>query len=418
MSTNELLINGERLWNSLMEMGKIGATEKGGCNRLALTELDKQARDLFCQWCEAAGCTISVDKMGNIFARREGLDSSLGAVCTGSHLDTQPTGGKFDGVFGVLSGVEVLRTLHEGNIQTRAPIEISVWTNEEGSRFQPAMQGSGVYVGRFDLEEEWAKKDVDGYTVKQALEDIGYLGTEEIGSRHIQAFFEAHIEQGPILEDEDKQIGVVRLGQGIRWYNVTVTGRESHAGSTPMHLRADALAAASNIIAQVENIAHAHKPNGLGTTGFMQVYPNSRNTIPGTVTFSVDLRNPDPAVLASMDRMLNEYCAKIASERDVEVDIDHFWYFEPVEFAASENVKIAAEKLGYSHMDIFAGAGHDACYMADIVPSGMVFTPCKDGISHNEIEFTTPEQCEAGCNVLLHAMLEVAEVVDSNTIKN
>ncbi len=409
---SRLEINGERLWQSLMEMAKIGATEKGGCNRLALTDLDKQARDLFCQWCESVGCTISVDKMGNIFARREGTDNSLGAVSTGSHLDTQPTGGKFDGVFGVLSGVEILRTLHEQKITTRAPIEVSVWTNEEGSRFQPAMQGSGVYVGRFDLEQEWQKTDVDGKNVKDELERIGYLGTEEIGSRHMQAFFEAHIEQGPILEDENKEIGVVRLGQGIRWYNVTITGRESHAGSTPMALRADALAAAANVIAEVENIALRNKPNGLGTTGFMQVHPNSRNTIPGRVTFSVDLRNPDPEVLAKMDQELNEYCQVIAQERALSVEVDHFWYFAPVEFNASDNVKIAAEKLGYSHMDIFAGAGHDACYMADIVPAGMVFTPCKDGISHNEIEFTTPEQCTAGCNVLLHSMLEVAGVVD------
>ncbi len=408
---SELKINGTRLWDNLMEMAKIGATEKGGCNRLALTELDRQARDLFCLWCESVGCSISVDKFGNIFARREGADSSLGAVCTGSHLDTQPTGGKFDGVFGVLSGVEILRTLHENNIVTRAPIEVSVWTNEEGSRFQPAMQGSGVYVGRFDLEKEWEKTDVDGKRLKDELEKIGYLGSEEVGSRHMQAFFEAHIEQGPILEEEGKEIGVVRLGQGIRWYNVTVTGRESHAGSTPMHLRADALAAASNIVAEVEKLALRHKPNGLGTTGFMQVYPNSRNTIPGSVTFSVDLRNPNPDVLAEMDRELQEYCRQLADSRVLEIEVDHFWYFTPVEFSASENVKIAAEKLGYSHMDIFAGAGHDACYMADIVPSGMVFTPCKDGISHNEIEFTTLEQCEAGCNVLMHAMLEVAGVV-------
>jgi len=409
---SELKINGARLWDSLMEMAKIGATDKGGCNRLALTALDKQARDLFCQWCENVGCSISVDKFGNIFARREGADSSLGAVCTGSHLDTQPTGGKFDGVFGVLSGVEILRTLYENNIVTRAPIEVSVWTNEEGSRFQPAMQGSGVYVGRFDLEKEWEKTDVDGVRLKDELEKIGYLGSEEVGSRNMQAFFEAHIEQGPILEDEGKEIGVVRLGQGIRWYNVTVTGRESHAGSTPMHLRADALAAASNIVAEVEKLALRHKPNGLGTTGFMQVYPNSRNTIPGSVTFSVDLRNPNPEVLAEMDSELQEYCRQLADSRGLEIEVDHFWYFAPVEFSASENVKIAAEKLGYTHMDIYAGAGHDACYMADIVPSGMVFTPCKDGISHNEIEFTTSEQCEAGCNVLMHAMLEVAGVVE------
>lgn len=408
---SELRINGGRLWDSLMEMAKIGATEKGGCNRLALTELDRQARDLFCHWCESLGCSISIDRIGNIFARREGADNSLGAVCTGSHLDTQPTGGKFDGVFGVLSGVEILRTLHEQNIVTRTPVEVAVWTNEEGSRFQPAMQGSGVYVGRFDLEKEWEKTDLDGKRLKDELEKIGYLGKEEIGSRHIQAFFEAHIEQGPILEDEGREIGVVRLGQGIRWYNVRVTGRESHAGSTPMRLRADALAAASNIVAEVERLALRHKPDGLGTTGFMQVYPNSRNTIPGSVTFSVDLRNPDAEVLADMDRELQDYCKQLADSRGLGIEVDHFWYFAPVEFNASENVKIAAEKLGYSHMDIFAGAGHDACYMADIVPSGMVFTPCKDGISHNEIEFTTPEQCEAGCNVLMHAMLEVAGVV-------
>ncbi len=410
---SHLTINGSRLWDSLMEMAQFGATEKGGCNRLALTDLDKQARDLFCEWCKSVGCSITVDKIGNIFAHRPGHDDSLPAVCTGSHLDTQPTGGKFDGVFGVLSGVEILRTLHEKNIVTKAPIEVSVWTNEEGSRFQPAMQGSGTYVGRFDLEEEWEKRDVDGKRLKDELEKIGYLGDAEMKSRNMAAFFEAHIEQGPILEDEEKEIGVVRLGQGIRWYNVVVTGRESHAGSTPMHLRADAMAAASNVVSEVERLALRFKPNGLGTTGFMQVYPNSRNTIPGTVNFSVDLRNPDPEVLASMDKEFQQYCANLAEERQLTIDVDHFWYFAPVEFNASDSVEIAAKKLGYSHMDIYAGAGHDACYMADIVPTGMVFTPCEGGISHNEIEYTTPEQCEAGCNVLLHSMLEVAGVVES-----
>ncbi len=406
---NDLRINKQRLWDSLMEMAQFGATEKGGCNRLAATALDGQARDLFCKWCREAGCTISIDKMGNIFARRPGRNDDLPAVATGSHLDTQPTGGKFDGVFGVLAGVEVLRTLHENNVETNAPFEFSVWTNEEGSRFSPAMQGSGVYVGRFDLETELNKTDVDGLVLRDELEKIGYLGTEEPGSRNIGAFFETHIEQGPILEDEDKEIGVVRLGQGIRWYDITVTGRESHAGTTPMHLRYDAMASASRIVAEIENIAHRNKPNGLGTVGFMQVYPNSRNTIPGTVKFSADLRNPDPEVLAGMDKQLQDFCADTAKERNLDIEVDHFWYFEPVKFSASENVKIAAAKLGYSHMDIYAGAGHDACYMADIVPSGMVFTPCKDGISHNEIESTTSEQCEAGCNVLMHAMIEASE---------
>ncbi|NQY34532.1 MAG: Zn-dependent hydrolase [Alteromonadaceae bacterium] len=406
---NNLRINKDRLWQSLMEMAKIGATDKGGCNRLAATALDGQARDLFVKWCKEAGCSISIDKIGNIFARREGKNNKLPAVATGSHLDTQPTGGKFDGVFGVLAGLEVLRTLEENNIQTNAPFEFSVWTNEEGSRFPPAMQGSGVYVGRFDLATELAKIDVNGLVLRDELEKIGYLGDEEPGSRNIGAFFETHIEQGPILEEEDKIIGVVRLGQGIRWYDITVTGRESHAGSTPMHMRFDAMLAASNIVNEINNIALNNPPNGLGTVGFMEVYPNSRNTIPGTVKFSADLRNPNPDVLAQMDKQLQNYCQELATKHNIDIDVDHFWYFAPVEFNASDNVEIAAKKLGYSHMDIFAGAGHDACYMADIVPTGMVFTPCKDGISHAEIEDTTAEQCEAGCNVLMHAMLEASE---------
>ncbi|MBU1466544.1 MAG: M20 family metallo-hydrolase, partial [Gammaproteobacteria bacterium] len=291
----DLRINEQRLWDTLMEMGDIGGTEKGGCNRLAGTDLDKQARDLFVSWCEACGCTVEVDKIGNIFARRSGINNDLPAVGTGSHLDTQPTGGKFDGVFGVLSGVEVLRTLHENKIETPTAMEFSVWTNEEGSRFQPAMQGSGTYVGRFDLETELNKTDVNGIRLGDELERIGYLGEMELGSRHMGAFFEAHIEQGPILEDEEKAIGIVRLGQGIRWYNIEVVGRPSHSGTTPMHLRKDAMLAASAIVTEMNTIAHRHE-NGLGTVGFMQVWPNSRNTIPGNVKFSADLRNPKPDV--------------------------------------------------------------------------------------------------------------------------
>lgn len=411
----DLRINGDRLWQSLMEMAQFGLTEKGGCARLAATELDGKARDLFVSWCKECGCTITVDKMGNIFAHREGKDNSLPAVATGSHLDTQPTGGKFDGVFGVLAGVEVLRTLHENNILTEAPMEFTVWTNEEGSRFQPAMQGSGVYVGRFDLETELNKTDVDGIRLKDELEKIGYLGKEEPGSRHIGAFFEAHIEQGPILEDQGKTIGVVRLGQGIRWYNVKIKGRESHSGTTPMYLRNDAMVASAKIITEVEQIAHRYE-NGLGTVGFMQVFPNSRNVIPGEITFSVDLRNPNADVLADMDKMFTEFCSLVAKEREIQIDIDPFWYFAPVEFNASDDVKAAAEKLGYSNMDIYAGAGHDACYMADLVPTGMIFTPCENGISHNEIENTSPEECEAGANVLLHTMLEASRRIAKQAI--
>lgn len=404
----DLRINEQRLWDTLMEMGDIGGTEKGGCNRLAGTDLDKQARDLFVSWCEACGCNVEVDKIGNIFARRSGTNNDLPAVGTGSHLDTQPTGGKFDGVFGVLSGVEVLRTLHENNIQTPTAMEFSVWTNEEGSRFQPAMQGSGTYVGRFDLETELNKTDVNGIRLGDELERIGYLGEMELGSRHMGTFFEAHIEQGPILEDEEKAIGIVRLGQGIRWYNIEVVGRPSHSGTTPMHLRKDAMLAASAIVTEMNAIAHRHE-NGLGTVGFMQVWPNSRNTIPGNVKFSADLRNPKPDVLLTMHEELLAFCKEIALDHGVDVNVDPFWYFAPVEFNASDDVKAATEKLGYSHMDIYAGAGHDACYMADLVPTGMIFTPCLNGISHNEAEYSSPEECAAGANVLLHAMLEASE---------
>jgi N-carbamoyl-L-amino-acid hydrolase len=404
----DLRINKQRLWDTLMEMGDIGGTEKGGCNRLAGTDLDKQARDLFVSWCKACGCSVEVDKIGNIFARRAGTNNDLPAVGTGSHLDTQPTGGKFDGVFGVLSGVEVLRTLHENNIETPTAMEFSVWTNEEGSRFQPAMQGSGTYVGRFDLETELNKTDVNGIRLGDELERIGYLGEMELGSRHMGAFFEAHIEQGPILEDEEKAIGIVRLGQGIRWYNIEVVGRPSHSGTTPMHLRKDAMLAAAAIVTEMNAIALRHE-NGLGTVGFMQVWPNSRNTIPGNVTFSADLRNPKPDVLLTMHEELLAFCKEIALDHGVEVNVDPFWYFAPVEFNASDDVKAAAEKLGYSHMDIYAGAGHDACYMADLVPTGMIFTPCLNGISHNEAEYSSPEECAAGANVLLHAMLEASE---------
>ncbi|MBV1905669.1 MAG: Zn-dependent hydrolase [Pseudomonadales bacterium] len=404
-------INAERLWQSLIEMARIGATEKGGCNRPAASDLDRQGRDLFVKWCVAAGCNVTVDAFGNLFARRPGRDNSLPAICTGSHLDTQPTGGKFDGVFGVLAGVEVLRTLHEHNITTQAPIEVSVWTNEEGSRFQPAMQGSGVYSGRFQLDEELDKRDINGARLGDELAKIGYLGTEKVGGRNIGRFYETHIEQGPILEDENKLIGVVRLGQGIRWYDVEITGRESHAGSTPMHLRADALAASANIVCEIEALALRSQPGAVATTGFMQVFPNSRNTIPGSVKFSVDLRNPDPDILAGMDQEFQSYCVQLAEQRSLNIDVDHFWYFAPVTFDNSDAVQTAAKNLGYSHMDIYAGAGHDACYMADLVPTAMIFTPCKGGISHNEAESTTIEQCRAGCNVLLHAMLADAQVV-------
>ena len=405
-----LTINGERLWQSLMEMAKIGATKKGGCCRLALTDFDKQARDLFVKWAEAADCTVTVDQMGNIFARRPGRNNELPPIMAGSHLDTQPTGGKFDGVFGVLSGLEVLRTLQEHKIETEAPIEVSVWTNEEGSRFAPAMMGSGVVAGRFTLEEILAKTDIDGKLFGEELKRIGYAGEVPARQRPIGAFFEAHIEQGPYLEAEKKTIGVVNKGQGQRWYDVTITGRESHAGTTPMPLRHDALTAAAKLISQVEQIANTNQPHACGTVGFMQVFPNSRNTIPGQVKLSVDLRHPDDAILSKMDGELKDFCTNLPNSDSVELKLDPIWYYAPVIFSAQcvSAVREGAIKHGYSQMDIFAGAGHDACYIADFAPAGMIFIPCENGISHNEIENATPADITAGGNVLLSAMLALA----------
>ncbi len=404
-----LKINQDRLWNSLMEMAVFGATEKGGCARLTLTDLDKQARELFIQWCQDAGCTISVDQIGNIFATRPGKNMDLPAVGTGSHLDTQPTGGKFDGVFGVLSGVEVLRTLQDNNIETEAPIEVSVWTNEEGSRFAPAMMGSGVVSGRLDLDTILATEDIDGIKVGDELRRIGFAGDVPATGRAYTAFFETHIEQGPYLENEEKIIGVVTRGQGQRWYDVTITGRESHAGTTPMHLRKDALAAASELVLVVQKIANAHKP-GCGTVGFMEVFPNSRNTIPGRITMGVDLRHPDDDMLSKMDAALKTCLAELKTTADVSIELDPYWYYAPVDFNSEciEAVREGAEIHGFDYMEIIAGAGHDACYVNDFAPTSMIFTPCKDGISHNEMESTTTQECAAGCNVLLHAMLKMA----------
>jgi N-carbamoyl-L-amino-acid hydrolase len=402
-------INSDRLWDSLMEMAKIGGTKKGGCRRLALTDLDKQGRELYIKWAEEAGCTVKVDQIGNIFCTRPGTDNSLPPVGTGSHLDTQPSGGKFDGVFGVLSGLEVIRSLNDHNIMTKHPIEISVWTNEEGSRFAPAMMGSGVVSGRFSLQDILDTKDVDNIRLGDELERIGFAGSEPATQRNYQAFFETHIEQGPYLEAESKQIGIVTGGQGQRWFNATVKGRESHAGTTPMHLRKDGLLATTKLIQKIEDIANAHPP-GCGTVGFVQVTPNSRNTIPGEVSISIDLRHPLDDQLTKMDEELKAYVTELSNSDSVDIKLDPFWYYEPIHFNQDciSAVRSATQDLGYSHMDIIAGAGHDACYVSDFAPTSMIFTPCLDGISHNEIESTTQEECEAGCSVLLNAMLRIA----------
>jgi beta-ureidopropionase / N-carbamoyl-L-amino-acid hydrolase len=406
-----LTINGERLWQSLMEMAEIGATEKGGVCRLALTDLDKKGRDLFIRWCKDAGCTVTVDRMGNIFARRPGRNPTLPPVLSGSHLDTQPTGGKFDGVYGVLAGLEVVRTLNDLGYETEAPIEIAVWTNEEGSRFSPPMVGSGVFAGVFDLSYGLERPDnVTGVTMGAELDRIGFAGPEPVGGRKVAAYFEAHIEQGPILEDQRKPIGVVTGAQGQRWYEITVIGQEAHAGPTPMPKRRDALVGAARMIDAVNRIGLAHPPYACATVGFAQVSPNSRNTIPGRVFFTVDFRHPDNDTLTAMDRELRAACTEIAATIGLELDLKEFWYFPPTPFdkACVESVRGATEALGYPHMDIVSGAGHDAVYMARVAPTAMIFVPCVGGISHNEIEDAKPEDLAMGCAVLLNAVLERA----------
>ncbi|KVE30062.1 Zn-dependent hydrolase [Burkholderia singularis] len=403
-------VDGERLWNSLMALAKIGATEKGGVCRLALTDLDRAGRDLIVGWAKEAGCSVSIDRMGNVFMRRKGRNDALPPVMTGSHADSQPTGGRFDGIYGVLGGLEVIRTLNDLGIETERPVETVIWTNEEGSRFAPAMVASGVFAGVFSLEYGLSRQDVDGKTIGEELARIGYAGDLPCGGRPIHAAFELHIEQGPILEAEGKTIGVVTDAQGQRWYEVVLSGQEAHAGPTPMPRRRDALLGASRVVQLVNEIGLRHAPLACATVGMMQVHPNSRNVIPGRVFFTVDFRHPRDDVLAQMDAQLRAGIARIAADGKLDAQVDQIFYYAPVAFDAGcvRSVRAAAERFGYTHRDIVSGAGHDACYLAQVAPTSMVFVPCIGGISHNEIEDATPEWIAAGANVLLHAMLERA----------
>lgn len=406
----DVRVNGDRLWQSLMELAKIGATQKGGVCRLTLTDLDRQGRDLVIGWAREAGLSVTIDKIGNVFMRRAGKNNALPPIMTGSHIDTQPTGGKFDGNFGVLAGLEVIRTLNDYDIETEAPVELAFWTNEEGSRFVPVMMGSGVFANIFSLEHAYAATDIEGKTVRDELEKIGYIGTETPGNHPIGAYFESHIEQGPILEDEGITIGVVQAVLGIRWYDCVVTGMEAHAGPTPMVLRKDAMQVAAKIMQEVVAIAHRFGPHGRGTVGMVQVFPNSRNVIPGQVKFSIDFRNMTDALVDEMDAAIRAFAKQTEAETGLTIAIQLVSDYPAVPFHpdCKDAVRRAANKLGYSNMDIVSGAGHDAVYMAGLAPTGMIFIPCKDGISHNEIEDTLPEQVTAGANVLLHAMLERA----------
>lgn len=413
---DNIRINTGRLWESLMQMAEIGATAAGGSCRLALTEEDRAGRDLFKQWCETAGCTVEVDQVGNMYATRPGASGAPLAppVATGSHLDTQPTGGKFDGVFGVLAGLEVIRTLNDHGIRTEAPIEVINWTNEEGSRFAPAMLASGVFAGLFDKDYAFERTDCAGIRFDDALSAIGYAGDLEPGARKFRALFEAHIEQGPILERHEQTIGVVTGGQGQRWYDVSLIGRDSHTGTTPMDARRDALAAAAVLVTHIEAIANAHAP-GVATVGALTVLPNSRNTIPGRVDMTIDLRHPDDATLTSMARAVVHARDAITAQRGVDIELDEIWYSPPTPFDPDciSAVKQATETLGYAHREMVSGAGHDAIQVASVAPTAMIFVPCADGLSHNEAESATPADLAAGCNVLLHAMLDRAGVVNT-----
>lgn len=402
-----LRIDGARLWESLMTLARIGATPKGGVARLALTELDRQGRDLVVGWARAAGMSVTVDRIGNIFMRREGRNPALPAVMTGSHIDTQPTGGKFDGNYGVLAGLEVVRTLNDHGIETEAPIEVVVWTNEEGSRFVPVMMGSGVFAGAFSLEHAHAATDTDGVSVREALQQIGYLGEAEPGQRTLGSYFEAHIEQGPVLEDAGVTIGVVQGVLGTRWFDCVVSGMEAHAGPTPMALRRDALQVATRLMNEVVDCAHRHGPHGRGTVGMVQVHPNSRNVIPGRVKFSIDLRNISDAAVDAMVADVTACAQRLQAESGLGIEIVAVSTFSAQQFHPDcvEAVARAAQRLGLSQMPVVSGAGHDAVYAARLAPTGMIFIPCKDGISHNEIEDADPAHVIAGGNVLLHAML-------------
>jgi N-carbamoyl-L-amino-acid hydrolase len=410
---DNLRINSGRLWDSLMEMAKIGPGVKGGNNRQTLTDADREGRLLFQRWCEAAGCTMTVDTMGNMFARRAGADPSLPPVVVGSHLDTQPTGGKFDGVLGVLGGLEVIRTLNDLGLKTRHPIEVANWTNEEGTRFTPAMVASGVFAGAFTQDEVYAIRDREGRSFGEELKRIGFVGTEPVGQHPIKAYFELHIEQGPILEAEGCDVGVVTHGQGQRWFDIRLTGFESHAGTTPMPRRRDALLGAAKIVQAVNEIALAHAPHAVGTVGVLDPYPGSRNVIPGAVTMTVDFRHPDDAVLADMKARLEAALDKACAEGRLEREVSEVFYYPPVAFdpACVSAVRRAAERLGYKHRDIVSGAGHDACYIARVAPTAMIFCPCVDGLSHNEEEDITPDWAAAGVNTLFHAAVETAEIV-------
>ena len=413
VNISNLRVNGDRLWDSLMEMAKIGPGVAGGNNRQTLTDEDSEGRHLFKKWCEDQGCSMGLDKMGNMFAYREGTDPDALPVYVGSHLDTQPTGGKYDGVLGVLGGLEIIRSLNDLNIKTKHPIVVTNWSNEEGTRFAPPMLSSGVFGGMHTLDWAYNREDSEGKTFGDELVRIGWKGEEEVGVRKMHAFFELHIEQGPILEAENKDIGVVTHGQGLSWTQITVTGKDSHTGSTPMPMRRNAGLGMARILEKVEEIALSHAPHAVGAAGHIDVYPNSRNVIPGKVIFTVDMRSPELSVIADMENRLMSESKNICENLGLEFEFEKVGGFDPVKFDEQcvSAVRDASEKLGYSHMNLISGAGHDACWINRVAPTAMIMCPCVDGLSHNEAEEISKKWATAGADVLLHAVLETAVII-------
>ncbi len=404
-----LKINAQRLWDSLMLFAEIGATDKGGCNRQALTDLDKQARDLWVSWAEDAGCSIRIDTMGNIFARREGLKDDLPVVMTGSHIDTQPTGGKFDGVYGVLASLEVIRSLNDQGVQTNHPIEAVIWTNEEGARFSPAMIGSGVWSGAFSLDYGHARMDKDGKTIQEELRRIDYEGDTPCKPHPIKGFIELHIEQGPILENEALQIGILTGVQGMNWYDLTIKGQPVHAGPTPMENRFDPFMGLHKIINKMYEMTAEYEPWSRITFGDITAIPGARNTVPEKLILAVDLRHPDKDILAEMDKRFRQIAHQECEAAGLSCQVGVEWQSPAVVFDSGciEAVRKATQDLGYLSKEMVSGAGHDAVYVSRVAPTSMIFVPCEKGISHNEAEYSKPGDIEAGCNVLMNAIVEL-----------
>jgi len=402
-------IDRKRLEQSIEELGRIGATPRGGLTRVALTDDDKRGRDLMVRWMREAGLRVTVDQMGNIFGERAGTQA-LPPVMMGSHVDSVPTGGKYDGQLGVLCGLETIRALDTHDIRTRHPVMLAIFTNEEGARFQPAMIASGVMAGKIPLEDAYNARDKDGIRLVDELERIGYLGSEPCVPRAFRAYLELHIEQGPCLEEEGLSVGVVDGIVAISWSRLTLSGVQDHAGPTPMRIRHDALVAAAEIVTGVRGIARELGGELVTTVGNLVVQPNIVNAIPGTVTMSIDMRDPRDATLDVARRRLDAL-VKAACEREgVRGELDHYWRVPYTPFAADVVAAIerAAHASGARFRHILSGAGHDAQYMAAIGPAGMIFVPSRGGRSHCEEEFTPMDDIEHGAGTLFRAVLDLA----------